>query len=253
MKIIAFLNIKGGVAKTTSAIAVAQLLATEHGKRVLVLDTDAQANTTRTLTKELPTLTTADLMTSRSLVAKDAVIRTEYGVDLIGSSFALMNANKAVMLDGTRPQQLRLRRQLAELEGDYDYCIVDCPPDISMTVINVLAACDDVLVPIRADKYGFDGLSYVVDAINEVQEYNPKLRLAGCFLTMYQKGTNLSAYTRELLALMGEKAMKSAIRSSVKVGEATFDKPLISYAPKSAVAQDYRELLIEYLKEKEDK
>ena len=248
MKTVSFINVKGGVAKTTSTIAFAQILALEHGKRVLVVDVDKQANTTRTLADTTPALTTADLLTSRELIASDAVIKTEYGIDLIGSSFDLMQANKSVMLDTTRPQQFRLRRQLKELENSYDYCIIDCPPDLNVGVINALAASCDVLVPIRCDKYGFDGLSYAIEAINEVQEINPDLKLTGCFLTMYQKGTNLSTFTKTLLETMGDKAMKTVIRSSVKVGEATFQKPIISYAPKCTVADDYRLLVKEYLK-----
>lgn len=247
MKTISFINVKGGVAKTTSTIAFAQLLSLEHHKRVLVIDIDPQANTTRSLTDVPPALTTADLLISRDLIAADAVIKTEYGVDLIGSSFELMTATKSVMLDTTRPQQLRLKRQLSSLKNEYDYCIIDCPPDLGIGVINALATTSDVLVPIRCDKYGFDGLSYAVEAINEVQELNDDLNLSGCFLTMYQKGTNLSTYTQQLLNTMGNKAMKSVIRCSVKVGEATFDKPLISYAPKCTVAEDYRILLNEYL------
>lgn len=248
MKTVSFINVKGGVAKTTSTIAFAQLLALEHGKRVLVVDIDPQANTTRTIADTCPDLTVADLLTSRELIASDAIIKTQYGVDLIGSSFALMQANKSVILDTTRPQQLRLRRQLNEVKERYDYCIIDCPPDLGIGVINALGASCDVLVPIRCDRYGFDGLNYALEAISEVQDFNPDLRLAGCFLTMYQKGTNLSTFTKTLLETMGDKAMKTVIRSSVKVGEATFQKPIISYAPKCTVADDYRALVNEYLK-----
>ena len=247
MKTVSFINVKGGVAKTTSTIAFAQILSLEHGKRVLVIDIDPQANTTRTLTDTPPSLTTADLLTSRELIASDAVIKTQYGVDLIGSSFALMHANKSVMLDTTRPQQLRLRRQLKELENSYDYCIIDCPPDLGIGVINALGASGDVLVPIRCDRYGFDGLNYALEAISEVQDFNPELKLSGCFLTMYQKNTNLSTYTQMLLSTMGNKAMNTVIRSSVKVGEATFETRLLSYAPKCTVSDDYRALVNEYI------
>lgn len=251
MKTVSLINIKGGVAKTTSAIAIAQILATDYGKNVLVVDADQQANTTQTLGCEDPQLTTADLLISREQIAEQAIYPTKYGVDLIGASFALMSANKQVMLDSTRPQQFRFKRQLATVADRYDYCIIDCPPDISMSVVNALAMSDDVLVPIRADRYGFDGLSYVANAIEEMKECNPTLRLAGSFLTMYQKGTNLSAYSKKALESLGMPVMQTVIRASVKVGESTFDKPIMSYAPKSAVADDYRALVAEYLS-KED-
>ena len=247
MKVISLINIKGGVAKTTSAIAIAQILASDYGKRVLVIDADQQANTTQTLGIENPAFTTADLLTSRDPIAEKAICPTQYGVDLIGASFALMSANKTVMLDSTRPQQFRFQKQLAPLKDKYDYCIIDCPPDISMSVINALAISDDVLVPIRADRYGFDGLSYVANAIAEMSEWNPSLSLAGSFLTMYQRGTNLSEFSKRALESLGVPVMKTVIRASVKVGESTFEKPIMSYAPKCTVADDYRALVAEYL------
>ena len=247
MKTISFINIKGGVAKTTSAIAFAQILLSVYGQRVLVIDADQQANTTQTLGVNHPNISTADLLTKRGPFAKEAILHTKYGVDLIGASFDLMAANKAVMLDVTRPQQFRFKSQLKAVEDLYDYCIIDCPPDISMSVINALAMTDDVLVPIRADRYGFDGLSYVADAIREMRECNPSLRLAGSFLTMYQRGTNLSEYSKKALDALGVPAMNTVIRASVKVGESTFEKPLMSYAPKCTAADDYRALVAEYL------
>lgn len=247
MKTISLLNIKGGVGKTTSTIALAQLLVLEHGKRVLVIDADQQANTTQALYGGEAELTTADLLLSREPIAEKAIIQTEYGIDLIPSGFELMTANKSVIFDTTRPQQFRFKKQLGEIEKKYDYCIIDCPPDISMTVINALAVTDDVLVPIRADRYGFDGLSYVMNAVNEVSEYNPSLKLAGCFLTMYQTGTILSAFSKKTLEDIGLKTMDTCIRQCVKVGQSTFDKPLLTSYPNCAAAEDYKKLLDEYL------
>lgn len=247
MKTVSLINIKGGVAKTTSAIAIAQILSTDYGKRVLVVDADQQANTTQTLGCEQAQLTTADLLIRRELIAEKAIVHTKYGVDLIGASFDLMSANKSVMLDSTRPQQLRFKRQLAAIADRYDYCIIDCPPDISMSVVNALAMSDDVLVPIRADRYGFDGLTYVANAIEEMKECNPTLRLAGSFLTMYQTGTNLAKFSQQALQTLGVPVMQTVIRACVSVGESTFEEPLMSYAPKCTSADDYRALVAEYL------
>lgn len=248
MKTIAFLNIKGGVGKTTSTLAFAMLLHNEYGKRVLVLDCDKQGNSTKSLGCYSGQYTTADLLTARDNIAAEAVQHSPTGIDVIGASWELMKANQDVLLDATRPQQYRLKKQLSAIKDNYDYCLIDCPPDINMATINVLAITDDVLIPIRVDKYAFDGLGYVTSAIAEMQDFNPQLTLRGCFLTHYQTNTNLSASGEELLENdLGLIALKTAIRMTVKVGESTFFEPLLAYAPHCTAAEDYRQLLAEYL------
>lgn len=251
MKKIAILNIKGGVAKTTSALAISQILNDEYKQRVMLIDADQQGNATRTLLPDAEiNCGTAELLTSKQpLPYSELVHESEYGISVIGANFALMEANKACMLDATRPQQLRFKRALKQLDVDskFDYCIVDCPPDISMAAVNALAIADDVLIPIRADKYGFDGLDYMKNTIDEIRESNENLRLAGCFLTMTNERTNLAQFSKELLAGWDVPAMKTAIRQCTKVGESTFDEPLMRYAPHCTAAEDYRALVKEYL------
>lgn len=248
MKTIAFLNIKGGVGKTTSTLAFALLLQKEHGKRVLVLDCDKQANSTKSLRCYSTAYTTASLLTAKEQIAEQAIRHSPFEIDVIGASWELMKANQDVLLDVTRPQQYRMKKQLEPIRAAYDYCLIDCPPDINMATINALAITDDVLIPIRVDKYGFDGLEYVTSAVEEMQDFNSRLKLRGCFLTQYQPGTNLSVSGAELLQNeLGLTGMKTAIRMTVKVGESTFYKPLMSYAPHCTAAEDYRLLLDEYL------
>lgn len=253
MKTIVIHNIKGGVAKTTSALAIGQTLADDYGKNVLLIDADQQANATRTLLPKAEiTCGTAELLTAKDILPEwELIHRSEYGIDVIGASFDLMGANKSCMLDVTRPQQMRFKKQLdrPSIQDTYDYCVIDCPPDISMAAINALAIADDVLVPIRADKYAFDGLDYVRNTIDEIRESNKKLRLAGCFLTMTNDRTNLAQYSKAVLQSMGVPAMKTTIRSCTRVGESTFNKPLMRYAPRCTAAEDYRALVKEYLEE----
>ncbi len=251
MKIVSFLNIKGGVAKTTSAIAVGQVLTQDYGKRVLLIDADQQGNATRLL---LPngqnSAGTADLLTAREpLPAGELINRSPFGLDVIGADFRLVEANKACMLDATRPQQFRFKRQLLreEITSAYDYCLIDCPPDISMAAINALAITDDVLIPVRADKYGLDGLSYVMNVIRELQDCNERLTMRGCFLTVVNRKTNLTQYVDELLHTCGVPAMQTCIRACTKVGESTFHSPLLTYAPHCTAAEDYRALVKECL------
>ena len=248
MKTISFINIKGGVAKTTSAIAFATLLAYEHNKRVLLLDCDKQGNATTALIKstEISGLTTADLLLDKSADIHDAIISTEYGIDLIPADFNLLEANRKVLFE-TTSRELRLKKQLEQISEEYDFCIIDCPPDVNIGVTNALAASDYVLIPIRADSYGFNGLNYTFDAVQEAQEINPNLKIAGCFLTMLQSNTLLAIAARASLSQVGEYEMSSYIRNSTKVGESTFTDPLIISSPRSTVAEDYRALLKEFL------
>lgn len=248
MLTISFINIKGGVAKTTSAIAFATLLAYEHNKRVLLLDCDKQGNATTALIKhdKITGLTTADLLLDKNIDVKNAIINTYYEVDLIPADFGLLEANRKVLFE-TTSREFRLKRHLERISDKYDYCIIDCPPDVNICVTNALAASDYVLIPIRADSYGFNGLNYTFDAVQEAQEINPDLKIAGCFLTMLQSNTLLAIAARTSLSQVGEYEMHSYIRNSTKVGESTFTDPLIISSPRSTVAEDYRALLNEFL------
>lgn len=253
MTTIAIINLKGGVAKTTSTLALAQILSDEHHKRVLVVDCDKQANATQSLIGSLPegTLTTADLLTAKEPVAAQAILGTGHGVDLIPASFALLEANQVVMFDPC-PRERRLADQLATVADRYDYCLIDCPPDINIVVTNVLHTADDVLVPIRADRYGFDGMEYTFGAIEKARQYRSSLRIAGCFLTMLSTNTRLSEVSKGLLSRFGtDLTFRTAIRQCTKVGESTFGEPLLSYAPHCTAAEDYRDLLKEYLERTE--
>lgn len=248
-----FINIKGGVAKTTSAIAFATLLVHEYGKRVVVLDCDKQGNATTALIKntEISGLTTADLLLDKNADIHDAIISTEYGIDLIPADFNLLEANRKVLFE-TTSRELRLKKQLEQISEEYDFCIIDCPPDVNIGVTNALAASDYVLIPIRADSYGFNGLNYTFDAVQEAQEINPNLKIAGCFLTMLQPKTLLAIAARCSLSQVGEYEMSSYIRNSTKVGESTFTDPLIISSPRSTVSEDYRALLNEFLERIKD-
>lgn len=253
MKTFSILNVKGGVAKTTSSLAIAEVLSEDYGYKVLLVDADQQGNATHTLLPDVDNHDgTAELLLAKDLIPASEVIQpTEYGIDVIGGTFRLMEADKLVMLDTTRPQQFRLRRQLrqSDISEKYDFCIIDCPPNLNVAAVNALAASDEVLVPIRADRYGFDGMEYVVSAINEMCEYNSSLHLAGCFLTVTDPRTNVTQYSAELLKKTGIPALRTAIRSCTKVGESTFvGKPLLRYAPNCTAAQDYRALVKELLR-----
>ncbi|MEY9980486.1 ParA family protein [Lysinibacillus sp. RC79] len=249
MKTISIINLKGGVGKTVSAINIAYTLVAAHGKKVLLIDNDKQGNTSKFFDlhndddKSL-----ADLLTDRECSIKSVIKPTTYeGLDIIPANMNLLRANKEILLDVSRPQQTRLRKALAQLNNEYDYCIVDNAPDINMTVINALVASDDVLVPIKVDKFAFDGLELLVDQIEDVKEFNDNIVFKGCFITMFQKnGVNVQG-NEYLASSTSYPLFHTVIRKTVKVDETTFiGKPLLDYK-KSTAGQDYEKLVKEYL------
>lgn len=248
MKTISFYNIKGGVAKTTSTLAFAQILHNDYGKRVLVFDIDKQANSTKTLgCYDADGLSSADLLVSKKNIVRDVIKHSEYGIDVIPANYNLIKANKDVLYDALRPQQTRFKAQLEEVQNDYDYCIIDHSIEDNMAVVNGLVITDDVLVPIKFDRYGLDGMEYALETIESVKVFNTNIQLKGCFLTMYVRSNLYKQGEISLKDALGLKFLKTTISQTVKVGESTFDKPLLSYAPKCKAADDYKKLVAEYL------
>lgn len=248
MKVISFLNIKGGVGKTMSTIAFAQILHNNYGKRVLVLDVDKQGNASKYLgCHSNEGLTSADLLTSRDIIIRDAIKHSEYGVDVIPANFDLVKANLDTYQDARHIQQFRYKNQLKEVQGDYDYCIIDLPPDVNMCVINALAATDDVLIPVKFDKGACEGMQYVLEVIEDIKGFNDKIQFKGCFLTMFVRSNLNQSGLETLKKELGVKCFNTYIRQTVKVGESTFAKPLMTYSPRCNAAKDYLDLVAEYL------
>jgi len=230
MKTISIINLKGGVAKTISAINIAYTLVAVHGKKVLLIDNDKQGNTSKFFDlHDDDDKSLADLLTERDCSVKSVIKNTAYeGLDVIPANMNLLRANKEILLDVSRPQQTRLRKALSQLNDEYDYCIIDNAPDINMTVINALVASDDVLVPIKVDKFTFDGLELLVDQIKDVKEFNDNITFKGCFITMFQKnGVNVQG-CEYLFSSTSYPLFHTVIRKTVKVDETTFvGRPLL--------------------------
>jgi len=254
MRTICVENLKGGVAKTVSAVNMAWLLAAAHQKRVLLIDCDKQGNASKFFDVhgyENPGL--AELLTSGKYsltdVAQWDTIRT---VEIIPANMTLLKADREILMDCTRPQQTRLRKALNPVRDLYDYCIIDCAPDLSMSVINALVAADDLLIPVKLDKFALDGLDLILEQLDAIREFNPNLARVAAFATQYQRNlVNQQAYG--LLSAMGLRSgfsvFQTVIRKTCRVDESTFAGiPLVKYAPKSTAAQDYRALVSEYLR-----
>lgn len=250
MKGIAFLLLKGGIGKTTSATNFAYLLGTKHNKKVLLVDLDQQGNTSWLFgCTSKAQYTLSDLLVNEKLDVRKAIQKTRYpNIDVIASNESLIKANQDVLLDTETPQQERLRIHLKKIDNEYDYCIFDCPTATTMSTLNALMNTDDVICPIKIDMFAFDAISKSMQLINDMKEYNPKLRYAGAFVTMYQNTALNNQGVEQLTSASGINLFDTKIRATTKVGESTYFAPLCEYAPKSTAAEDYASLVKEYLR-----
>ena len=250
MKVISVINLKGGVAKTISSINVAYILMAHHGAKVLLIDNDKQGNTSKFFGLYCYDMDSiADVLTKKDYPIGNAIQNTKYdGLDILPANMTLLRANKEILMDVSRPQQTRLKKALNSIVCDYDFVVIDNAPDLNMSVINALVASQDVIIPIKIDKFAFDGLDILIEQIEDVKEFNPDIRIAGCIITMFQQNTvnrQGEEYLRNKLALP---VFNTAIRKTVKVDETTFaGVPLAEYASKSTAAKDYTTLVDEYL------
>ncbi len=252
MKTVSIINLKGGVAKTISAANIAHILAVVHGKRVLLLDNDKQGNASKMFNlHSYSNPSISDVLTDKNADIKDIIRPTQYpGLDLIPANMTLLKANLEVMLDQSRPQQTRFRKALKTIADEYDYCLIDNAPDINISTINALVTSDDVLIPIKIDKFAFDSLEELKEQIdNTREELNPGLCFTGCFVTCYQKN-DVNLQGEEWLDKQDEYPMfKTHIRRTEKVDESTFaTMPIIEYSRRCGAARDYLALVEEYLR-----
>lgn len=250
MKTISIINLKGGVAKTISAVNIAHILATTHNKRVLLIDNDKQGNVSKMFgvhNYNAPSI--ADILTQRKM-ALDVLGASEYrDLSIIPANMNLLKANLEVMLDSSRPQQTRLKAACRQLENSFDYCIIDCAPDINISTINALVASDYVLIPIKIDNFAFDGLAELIEQIENVREdFNPDIKYR-CFVTCYQNNEVNRQGEEWLKERRSEYPLfDTHIRRTVKIDESTFaSMPILEYSKRCGAAKDYLALVEEFL------
>lgn len=252
MRVLSVINLKGGVAKTISTLAIAHILAEHYGFKVLLVDNDKQGDSSRGLRRRSEEgAGIAEIMTERKPDVHRLIRHTDFGnLDIITANMRLLKANLEVMLDQTRPQQTRLKKALDTVSDKYDFCVIDNAPDINISTINALVASDDVLVPLEIDDNTTEGLEELVEQIETTKEcLNQGLNLQGCFITKYDKQNAAHQQGAELLIMSGKYPMfQTKIRASKKVSESTFARmPIPVYSKYSAAAKDYYQLVCEYL------
>lgn len=248
-KVIAFCNQKGGVGKTTTATAMAAALQLQ-GYKVLLVDTDPQGNSTDTYRAKIDgEATLYDLLFENEAI-NECVQKTDYGL-IIAADPLLREAEKH--LSGPSGPY-RLKERLEPIRDDFDFILIDTPPTIGTLLTNALTACDKVIIPVTADRYGVQGLSQMQETISDIKKYtNPGLTVDGLLLVKYTWRTRLSRELHKSLKEIAERfdtvVYKTTIRESTKTKEAqTVRQSLFEYAPKSTTALDYIDFVNEFLK-----
>lgn len=250
MRVLNICNLKGGVGKTITSVNLAYVIAHVHKMRVLVIDNDKQGNTSKFFgvhSYDHPSV--ADLMTGAK-TAKEVIRESIHaGIDCIPANMTLLSANKAVLMDTMHPQQTRLKTAIAAVAEEYDYCIIDNAPDENMSVINALAAGDDVIIPVKVDQFTFDGVDEMIQCVRQVRDnFNARLTFRGCVITSY-RGNEVNMQGAAYLKQMEKyRLMQTHISWTAKVDESTFAKrPIMVHSPRCWAARDYKRLAHEYL------
>ena len=198
MKTISLINLKGGVGKTTIATNLAYLLTESWGLRVLLIDNDKQGNASRWLEADDKHGTLANILMDGVDVKEVIQHSRDGGLDFIAADMGLIEANYDVIRKEGIRQDSILREAMAEIQDDYDICVVDNPPDINMSVFNVLALTDDVIIVTVLEADSIDGIRKMVQQVEDVKQFNPRLSIKGVLANQYIAYPDSIAFFEEI-------------------------------------------------------
>lgn len=246
--IITLANHKGGVGKTTTTASMGSILAS-MGKKVLLIDLDAQANLTCSLLKEEVTTSVYDaFVNSISL----PIYNIGENLDIVPSSLQLAQAD--LQLGSALARERLLEDLLVPVKDNYDYIIIDCPPSLSLMTLNAITASDQVIIPLVAETLPFKGLTMIINFVNMVRaKLNPKVKVEGVLITRYEI-SKLSKQIEEGLRQNLEGLIyKTKIRKNITVAQAPLEATnIVEYDRKSNGALDYTAFVQEYLERRND-
>ncbi|KIS04363.1 ParA family protein [Paucilactobacillus wasatchensis] len=247
--VIALANQKGGVGKTTTSVNLGACLA-ELGQRVLLIDIDPQGNATSGTGIQKSTIEqdVYDVLINE-VALQDVILKTSHpGLDIVPTTIQLSGAE--IELTSMMARETRLKDAIDAVADQYDYILIDCPPSLGLLTINAFTASQSILIPVQSEYYALEGLSQLLNTIKLVQKhFNPKLKIEGVLLTMYDARTNLGQQVNEeVQKFFGDQVYETIIPRNVRLSEApSHGLPIIDYDPKSKGAQVYQQLAKEVL------
>ncbi|AIG66133.1 ParA family protein [Weissella tructae] len=247
--VIALANQKGGVGKTTTTVNLGASLAS-LGKKVLIIDTDAQGNATSGsgVHKSSIEKDVYDVLVQNEPIKNTIIPTSHEGLDIVPATIRLAGAE--LELAPVMARELRLKNAISAIDGEYDYILIDNPPSLGLVTINTFSAADAILIPVQAEYYALEGLGQLMNNMKLVkQHFNPDLEVEGVLLTMVDGRTNLSTeVVNNVRDYFGSEVYKTTIPRNVRLSEApSHGMAIIDYDPKSKGAEVYLNLAKEVL------
>lgn len=243
MRTTAIMNLKGGTAKTVTAINMAAILAEDYDQRVLLIDADSQGNLTEFMARDPEDAyrlgSVADLLQNGKGYAYPTKLD---GVWILEADDRLMELDVTAVSTG-KVNAMAISDYLAAYEELYDWCIIDCPPAFSAAAMAALIAADEVVIPMKVDAFGIQGMGRLMGQIQNMRRINPDLEVAGVLPTMTERNPALAEQEANLRGHLASYHLRmfNNIRRSKLVNESTFSQePLVTASPKSKTLRDYR-------------
>lgn len=247
--VISLANQKGGVGKTTTSVNLGADLAS-NGKKVLLIDADAQGNATSGVGIQKASIKKDiyDILVNEEDITEAILPSVHDNLDVVPATIQLSGAD--IELTPQMARETRLLNALKAVKDNYDYILVDCPPSLGLITINAFTASDSILIPVQSEYYALEGLSQLLNTVKLVQKhFNPDLKIEGVLLTMYDARTKLGQQVNsEVRNYFGDTVYDTVITRNVRLSEApSYGLPIIDYDPKSKGSELYMQLAKEVL------